>query len=315
MKKLFNIFSSSAKELDLYAQNVELKIQGDPENKLLIGAFITVITSLLSIILTFPTFLDYTNRTNPGISTSIQYSTPNLTIDYTNFFFGISFFYPLKDVREIKSSSNDYSAIKFINQLNISCTTCEGEYLGRESIMNLCNPSQFKNYTLKSMSKGKSDGINSIFSEYSFCFPSDLKSVIKDNNEENSTQDTSLQLFIPVNDVSIEFTSVKKNNKPQPASSDLENKLQISNQKTNIEKPKPKPEEPKKPEVPQPDQPKTTQTQPTNNVNTAGTNSNPTPTPPLPQPTKGKISISTLPDRKCPICPTISKENTTVTCN
>ena len=144
MKPLIEKVSNSAKNLDLYAQNVELKIQGDSENKLLLGAFITVFTSLLSIILTFPSFLDYTNKTNPEITTSIQYATPNLTIDYSNFFFGISFFYPLKDVREIKSSSNDYAAIKFINQLNISCTTCEGDYLNQDSSINLCNPARSK---------------------------------------------------------------------------------------------------------------------------------------------------------------------------
>ena len=197
MKPLLNKVSDTAKGLDGYAHKVELKIEGDPENKLFLGALITIFTSMLALILTFPTFLEYTNQTNPEILSSIEYATPNLTIDYENFFFGISFFYPLKDVREIKSSSNDYAAIKFINQLNISCTTCEGEYLRQDSIMNLCNPNQFNNLTLKSMAKGKSDGINSIFSEYSFCFPADLSSVIKDNNDEGSTQDTSLQLFIP----------------------------------------------------------------------------------------------------------------------
>ena len=79
-------------------------------------------------------------------------------------------------------------------------------------------------------------GINSIFREYSFCFPSDLSSIIKDNNEDGSTQDTSLQLFIPVNDVSIEFTNVKTNTAPQPGSADLTNKLERSNQKMILSK-------------------------------------------------------------------------------
>ena len=130
---------------DKFGQNVVLKINGNDEIKSLLGAAITFSMMALAISLSFGTLLDYINQTNPTISTSIDYSSQNLTINYTNFFFGISFFYPLRDVRTISAESNDFSSIKYINQLNISCTTCEGEYLSPSSIMSLCNPAQFKN--------------------------------------------------------------------------------------------------------------------------------------------------------------------------
>jgi len=149
------------------------------------------------------------------------------------------------------------------------------------------------------MAKGKSDGINSIFAEYSFCFPSDLSSIIKDNNEDGSTQDTSLQLFIPVNDVSIEFTNVKTNTAPQPGSADLTNKLESSNQKSDIEQEKP----PEPPKVPVPDSisnPTPTPT-PTTTPNAGAGKPNPiTINKPLNSPI-GNIPKS--PERICPVCP------------
>jgi hypothetical protein len=78
------------------------------------------------------------------------------------------------------------------------------------------------------MSASKSKGISSIFSAYSFCFPQELKSIIKDNNEENSLQESSLQLFIPINTVSIEFTSAKQNLSPQPGTDALTSKISSS---------------------------------------------------------------------------------------
>jgi hypothetical protein len=296
MFHILNKLGKTAKYFDGFAQKVELKIQGESENKLLIGSLITIFTTLLSIILTLPTFLQFVNKTNPEITTSIQYATQNLTIDYSNFFFGLSFFYPLKDVRDIKSTSNDYSAIKFINQLNISCTTCKGEYLSNESIMNLCNPMQFKNLTLKSMAKGKSNGINTIFSDYSFCFPSDLSSVIKDNNNPDSMEDTSLQIFIPVNEKSVEFTNVKTNKLPQPGIDYLTSKLQSNNKKSLIEEEKPL-------VISDNEYPIFNTT-----INTKSPNNTISG---LGKPNPIIINSPVFGDRKCPICPTL---NSSVTC-
>lgn len=220
-------------KFDGFGATVNLQIFGDKNDKNLLGAAISIGMLALSIALSFSTFLEFVNGTNPTISSSVEYSTQNLTINYTNFFFGISFFEPYRDVRSLDSSANNLPAIKFINQLNISCTTCEGEYLNSDAIMNLCNPDQFNNISIKSMSAAKSKGVNSIFSAYSFCFPQELKSVIKDNNEENSLQESSLQLFIPVNNVSIEFTAVKQNLAPQPGADTLTSKISSSTS-TNV---------------------------------------------------------------------------------
>lgn len=254
-----NLFFRTFQNFDGFGATINLKIYGDKNDKNMLGAAISIGMLALSIALSFTTFLEYANGTNPTISNSLEYSTQNLTINHTNFFFGISFFEPFRNVRSLDSSANNLAEIKFINQLNISCTTCEGEYLNSDAIMNLCHPDQFNNISIKSMSASKSKGVNSIFSSYSFCFPEDLKSIIKDNDEENSSQESTLQLFIPINDVSIEFTSVKKNFAPQPGTDALTSKISTSTSTTvNAQ------QQPKAAPTPIQEPPKQPQTSPTN---------------------------------------------------
>jgi len=223
-----NIFFRTFQKFDGFGASVNLQIDGDKNEKNLLGAGISIGMLAISIALSFSTFLQFVNGTNPSITGNIEYANQNLTINYTNFFFGISFFKPLKNVRELDSKANDIAAIKYINQLNISCSTCEGEFLNSNAIMNLCNSDQFKDIPIKSMSASKSKGLNSIFSAYSFCFPEEMKTLIKDNTDPNSTQESSLQLFIPINTVSIEFTSVKQNLNSQPGTESLSNQISTS---------------------------------------------------------------------------------------
>lgn len=268
-----NLVFKTVTKFDGFGATVNLQIHGDKNDKNLLGAFISIGMLALSLALSFNTFLQFVNGTNPTITSSLEYSTQNLTINYTNFFFGISFFQPLKEVRTIDKDANDFKSIKFINQLNISCTTCEGEYLNSDAIMNLCNADQFENITLKSMSKTKSNGINSIFSTYSFCFPQDLTSIIKDNVDVNSTQESSLQLFIPVNDVSIEFTNVKQNLAPQPGTDTLKSQISTSSSTVIATTPEvkttpniqPSVSQPVTNQPPQNNQPATSQQQPATN--------------------------------------------------
>jgi len=203
-------------KLDNFGQSVSLNLNGKDEKKSLIGAFISLGMYALTLYLSFSTLLDYIYQTNPVIHTSIEYDAQNLTMDYKNFFFGLSFYYPLKSSRSISKESNDLSEIKLFNQINISCTTCEGDYKKPSTLMNLCHKDEYNDIKLKSLSDFKSDGINSIFTDHSFCFPTDFKSIIKDNDTKNSTQDSSLQLYIPISDVSIEYLSIKTNSEPQP---------------------------------------------------------------------------------------------------
>ena len=84
------------RKLDGFGQGVELKIDGKDRSQSLIGSFISVAMIFLALYLSLDTLMDYFNQTNPHISSSIEYSSQNLTINYTNFFFGISFYYPLK---------------------------------------------------------------------------------------------------------------------------------------------------------------------------------------------------------------------------
>ena len=202
-------------KLDGFGEQVKLKLNGKDEKKTLIGAFISLAMYALVLYLSFDTLLDYINQTNPNIVTSIDYGTQNLTIDYKNFFFGLSFYYPSKNSRSISAATNDLKQIKFFNELNIHCTTCEGDYMNPKALMNLCNKDQYNNITLKSMSEIKSDGISSIFTDHSFCFPTDFKSVIKDNDSKNSDQESSLQLYIPISKNNVNG-NLKTNAFPQP---------------------------------------------------------------------------------------------------
>ena len=83
--------ASYLRNLDGFGQNVALKIDGQDESKSLLGSLISIAMISMAFYLSFGTLLDYINQTNPSVSSSVDYSAQNLTINYTNFFFGISF--------------------------------------------------------------------------------------------------------------------------------------------------------------------------------------------------------------------------------
>ncbi len=230
-----NIFFRIIKKFDGFGASVNLQVNGDKDDKNIIGAILSILLFSISISLSYSTFERFFNATHPTITTNIEYSTHNLTINHENFYFALSFFKPFKETRSIDSKANDLAAMKFINQLKISCLSCDEDYLNSNKLMNLCNPDQFNDLVVKSMSVSQSKDIKSIFSSYSFCFPEEIESVVKDNTDDSISQDSSLDVFIPINNLSVEFTNVQKNIEAQPGKDVLIAKLSGSDTASTIE--------------------------------------------------------------------------------
>jgi hypothetical protein len=63
------------------------------------------------------------------------------------------------------------------------------------SKMALCNPAFYNNVTIKGMNNLTSQGVLSIFSNYSYCLPDQINGTIE--NLQRGDQDTSFQISIP----------------------------------------------------------------------------------------------------------------------
>jgi uncharacterized membrane protein YgcG len=201
--------------MDAFGATVKLKLMGNNQDKNLIGAFISLFMMAASIAMTMPTLLNYILAQNPSVTNSIIYDIPYLNFNLDNFYFSISFFEPKdENIADASADNNDYKKIGFINQLNITCSTCNKGY-SKSARMNLCNKEQFGDSTMsiKSLSKKKTKNILSIFSNYSFCFPDDMIGTIEDNDDVTSPYESTLQVYIPVNNVSYEFAGVERNDK------------------------------------------------------------------------------------------------------
>jgi hypothetical protein len=208
-----NIFMKTFTKLDGFGATVDLKLLGDKQDKNLIGALISIFMLAMSLALTFPQLQNYLYNLNPTITNGVEYGINELNFTLDNFYFAISFFQPNgKDVTTADNTTNDFDAIGYINQLNITCPTCNGTY-SKSAKMNFCSPEQFQgDMSLKSMSQKKSKSLLSIFSKYSFCLPEDMSGVIKDNEDPESTNESTLQIYIPFSDVSYQYVDVGRNN-------------------------------------------------------------------------------------------------------
>lgn len=212
-----NIVIKTVRKFDGFGAKISLRLHGDEDVKNLLGALISVAMLLASLLMSASTFLDYVYKTNPVVTTSMTYGAKNLTFNHDNFFMAISFYSPLSSLSKVRSagnSTNDYAKMKYINELQTQCTSCNGTYSNDTFLMNLCSSSYFSNInTLKSMSSSKTSDIVNIFRTYSFCIPDDLQGTLQDDITDTRLTDSSFQINIPINNVSIEFTSVNSNTK------------------------------------------------------------------------------------------------------
>jgi hypothetical protein len=292
-----NFILRTFRKFDGFGAKIALRLHGDEDVKNLIGAVLSIGMLLTSLLLSAGTFLDFVYKTNPSVTTSVTYGTKNLTFNHDNFFMAISFYTPLTNISGVKSagnSTNDYGKMKYINELKTDCSSCNGTYSDDTFLLNLCSSSYFSNIqSLKSIATSKSKDIVNIFRTYSFCIPDNLEAVLQDDIVDmNKMSDTSFQIGIPINNVSIEFTAVSSNTK---GVNSLDNALNVVSppvvQVITPAQPTAQPTQPAQPSgfqpaasQPQPTKPSGTQPQPTQ---PSGTQPQPTqPSGTQPQPTQ-----------------------------
>ncbi len=179
---------SILRNFDQNSMPVGLRLKGELETRTITGALLSLLSLFAALAFSSSTFLDWINLTNPKITVGSEFSTKGegqqsskASINFTdaNFYMSVSFYNPKSsNISSFQFNDNNYSFVEYINQLNISCTTCAEE--NTKTRMNLCNDKDFDLINLKSMSKFKSDRIIGIFKKYSFCFPTGFNGTIED---------------------------------------------------------------------------------------------------------------------------------------
>lgn len=189
--------------LDLYGSPVYLTSNGRSKTKSYIGAFLTLCTIGAALGLTGTKFSDYVNGTNPTVTYTTLYGNSELQFNSSNLYMNISFYYPIENLTQsgppVGINENNYAYVYRLNDVGVNCLTC-GSQTNRTK-MELCSVNNTAPPNIKSLSGSKSSGIIQIFKKYSFCFPSSLNGTIKDMTT-GSSQDTSLQIQLPVIDFS-----------------------------------------------------------------------------------------------------------------
>jgi hypothetical protein len=220
-RSTFSFFVNAMTLLDRYGTSVGLELNYKMSHKNFLGALITILTIGASLYLTSEIFSDFLNFRKPTVWGSTEYDLKSIDFNFSNFYFAVSFYDPVKsDTVGAGIKPNNYTSMKYINQLNITCTTCKNDF--QTTQMLLCAEDQFKTTSLKSMSDIKSSSIVDIFKTYSFCFPEKINGTIKDLNateSAKSNQDTSVSVFIPISSVSIDELNIGRNSYSIPDAS------------------------------------------------------------------------------------------------
>ncbi len=220
MKSTAKLIGSLIRHYDGYGSPVSLLIDGESEVKNVFGGLITLITLFLSLFLSKDCFFDLINHTNPTTTTNIEYNIENSNFNMSSFFMALSFYSPKDNSIIIHNKYNDKNKTFYMNNLTYICTNCNQTsstlldgYDVRMRDMNLCNEKTFKDKSIKGLSYNKSDGILSIFRNYSYCFPDGIQGKILNNIDSNNTKvpEASIQIFIPRSNTPVDFTKVIKN--------------------------------------------------------------------------------------------------------
>ena len=121
LSKVYN----SSKKIDLFGKPVDMLIAGEEMNKTFIGFIISIATLILSLVMTYPTFQDFIFIQNPIVVYTYDYDTAELQMNYDNFYFAVGFFSPIQGEKlTVSNTSNNYTALLNISDINIQCNTC-----------------------------------------------------------------------------------------------------------------------------------------------------------------------------------------------
>jgi hypothetical protein len=217
---------------DFFAPSVSFKLNGKDNAKNIVGSILGLGALIGALILAIPVFEDYINGANPSVVQNTIYGLNSTNLTSRNLFYSMSFYHPVENStsRVINKDSNNQAEIFKLYDINISCTTCNEIKLAKSqntrmlqsvetsnprtgnsgiSKLFLCNEKYFANKTLLSMNKESSEGVLSIFRNYSFCLPDRINGTIE--NLIDGKQDTSFQMQIPYNSVPVDFSKLQKN--------------------------------------------------------------------------------------------------------
>jgi hypothetical protein len=145
-----NIFVQNISKFDSFGATVNLQLLGDSQYKNIIGAIISLLTLAASLAMTFSTINNYINGFKPTLTSGIEYGITNTIFNYSTTYLAVSFYYPYANATptNIDNTTNNFDKIGYINQLNITCTTCNGDYSKESARMNFCNLKQFTDDTI-----------------------------------------------------------------------------------------------------------------------------------------------------------------------
>ncbi len=179
--------------LDLYAEKVKLYIGRKEKSKSIFGTIITLLTMGLCLFLTWSSFEEYYNETNPKLALSTLYNTKELQINETNPFISIGFYVPKNGSKSYSNSSTDFNKVNTIKTIAIKCNNCTFDHT---LMNNYCNSTGIDQIRIASLSARTSKNITDIFKTKSFCFPN-FKSTLVDDDNKVKNFISSFSLYIP----------------------------------------------------------------------------------------------------------------------
>jgi hypothetical protein len=222
------IFVNGICSLDLYGPPLKFKVQGKERATNLWGALISMAALIGSLYLASDTFMDYVNGTNPTVVENKIYGLEKTIFSSRNLSLAMSFYSQLPNPsgKGISAENNNQTDIYRLRNINIGCPTCTAMTSSSSRLlqsqpsatkkMALCNPVIYNNVTIKGMNDITSNGVISIFSNYSYCLPDSIAGTIEYLNKGD--QDTSFQISIPYLKTPVDFTTVAMNTLGAPKS-------------------------------------------------------------------------------------------------
>lgn len=119
-----NIFSQVLKG-DLFSKPVAINIAGQDSSRSYLGVLVSIACLTLAIYMTAPTIKKFVKESDPTINSYYEYDTDKLNMTYDNFFFSVGFFSQLDGKsKEISNTTNNYTALLNIDNINIDCPNC-----------------------------------------------------------------------------------------------------------------------------------------------------------------------------------------------
>lgn len=219
-----------ALSMDMRSSPMGLRIKGKTKLKTFWGFISTIISLTLSVYLSSETFWKFFNRTNPIISEGSFHRSENIiNFDSLNFYFSLGMLYPKSldnpNKKYTFKNINNFEYLKYFSDFHFICSECGNTTKHK---LNLCRSDEFKGMKLDFLPKSKSDFVVDNLKIMSFCLPDDFGGNIKDIDQSDYLKlvtkfnvskdlimklDSSLTLFLPRSNLTLEENNVRNNTK------------------------------------------------------------------------------------------------------